>query len=156
MATTTGIWLFAECSALCRVLSIVHSARKSLSSAALGKVLLSVTTVFTESRTLGTENTLGKEIFAECQTLGEWRRSAKGRQQPSIADDRYLCQALSFGTRQRSFFAKCFTSDTRHHSWTLGKVYFYFPNQTFCCTFLHYVDLHVPFWHNYKSGFYNY
>jgi hypothetical protein len=31
-------------------------------------------------------NTLGKEVFAECRTLGEWRRSAKGRQQLSIAD----------------------------------------------------------------------
>jgi hypothetical protein len=31
-----------------------HSAKKSLPSAALGKVLLSVTTVFAESRTLGT------------------------------------------------------------------------------------------------------
>jgi hypothetical protein len=31
--------------------------------------------------------TLGKDVFAECRTLGESRRSAKGRQQPSIADD---------------------------------------------------------------------
>jgi hypothetical protein len=52
---TTGIWLFAESSALCQVLSIGHSAKKSLSSAALGKVLLSITTTFTESRTLSTE-----------------------------------------------------------------------------------------------------
>jgi hypothetical protein len=38
--------------------------------------------------------------------------------------------------------------------WTLGKVYFYFlyfVNQTFCGMFLHYVDLHVPFWDNYNS-----
>jgi hypothetical protein len=34
--------------------------------------------------------TLGKDRFAECQTFGEQRRSAKGCQQPSIADDRYL------------------------------------------------------------------
>jgi hypothetical protein len=33
-------------------------------------------------------NTLGKDIFAECQTLGEGARSANGRQQPAIADDR--------------------------------------------------------------------
>jgi hypothetical protein len=41
----------------------------------------------------------------------------------------------------------------------LGKAYFYFfnfGNQTFCGMFLHYVDLHVPFWHNYKSVSYNY
>jgi hypothetical protein len=43
-------------------------------------------------------------------------------------------------------------------SWTtLGKVYlffFIFGNQTFCGVFLHYVDLQVPFWYNYKSVFY--
>jgi hypothetical protein len=33
-------------------------------------------------------NTLDKDVFAECQTLGEWRRSAKGRQQLSIAGGR--------------------------------------------------------------------
>jgi hypothetical protein len=41
-------------------------------------------------------------------------------------------------------------------AWTLGKVYFYFlnfGNQTFCGMFLHYVDLHVPFWDNYNSVF---
>jgi hypothetical protein len=59
------------------------------------------------------KNTLGKEIFAECQILDEWQRSAKGRQQSSKADGRYLCQALSFGTRQRSFFDECPASDTR-------------------------------------------
>jgi hypothetical protein len=44
-----------ECSALYRVLSIGHSTKKSLPSVALDKVLLSVTTMFTESRTLSTE-----------------------------------------------------------------------------------------------------
>jgi hypothetical protein len=95
--TTTEIRLFAECLSLCRVLFVGHSAKKSLLSATLGKVLLLVTTTFTESRTLGT-------LFAECQTLGERRRSAKGRQQPSIADGRYLFRALDFGTRQRIYF----------------------------------------------------
>jgi hypothetical protein len=52
-------------------------------------------------------NTLSKEIFAECQTLGERQPSAKGRQQSSIADGRYLYRAPSVGTRQRSFFAEC-------------------------------------------------
>jgi hypothetical protein len=55
-------------------------------------------------------------------------------------------------TLGRASFAKCFP-------WTLGKVYFYFfyfSCQTFCGMLLHYVDLHVPFWHNYKSVFYNY
>jgi uncharacterized lipoprotein YbaY len=51
---TTGIQVFAECLVLCRVLFVGHSAKKPLPSAALGKVLLSVTTTFAESRTLGT------------------------------------------------------------------------------------------------------
>jgi hypothetical protein len=50
---TTRIWLFAKCLALCRVLFIGLS-KAVLPRAALGKVLLSVTTMFTESRTLGT------------------------------------------------------------------------------------------------------
>jgi hypothetical protein len=52
---TTGIRLFIECSALCRVLFIGHATKKYLPSVALGKVLLSVTTTFTGSRTLDTE-----------------------------------------------------------------------------------------------------
>jgi hypothetical protein len=39
---------------------------------------------------------------------------------------------------------------------TLDKVYFYFfyfASQTFYGMFLHYVDLHVPFWDNYNSVF---
>jgi hypothetical protein len=58
---------------LCRVLFVGHSAKKPLPSAALSKVLLSVTSPFTECRTLGTEmlpsafcRALGKEAFAEC------------------------------------------------------------------------------------------
>ena len=54
MSITTGIRAFAECRRLCRVLFIGHSAKKSLSSAALGKVLRSVKSLFTECRTLGT------------------------------------------------------------------------------------------------------
>jgi hypothetical protein len=41
---------------------------------------------------------------------------------------------------------------------TLGKIYFYFFfffQQPFCGMFLHYIDLHVLFWHNYKSDCYN-
>ena len=52
---TIGICGFVECLALGRVLFVGHSAKKSLSSTALGKVLLSVTIRFAESRTLGTE-----------------------------------------------------------------------------------------------------
>ena len=48
--------------------------------------------------------TLGKECFAECQTLGEPRRSVKGHQHPSIADSRYVCRVPSLDTRQSIFF----------------------------------------------------
>jgi hypothetical protein len=51
---TTGIRSFAECQSLCRVLFIGHSANKTLPRAALGKVLRSVKSLFTECRTLGT------------------------------------------------------------------------------------------------------
>jgi hypothetical protein len=55
--------------------------------------------------------TLGKDYFVECQTLGAIQRSAKNRQQSSIADGRYLCRAPGFGTRQRSYFTECPTPD---------------------------------------------
>jgi hypothetical protein len=51
---TTGIWIFAECRRLCRVLFIEHSTKTTLPSAAFGKVLRSVKILFTECRTLGT------------------------------------------------------------------------------------------------------
>jgi hypothetical protein len=52
---TTRIRLFAECLALYRVLFVRHSTKMSLSSTTLGKIVLSVTIAFTESRTLGIE-----------------------------------------------------------------------------------------------------
>jgi hypothetical protein len=52
---TTGIRTFAECQALCRVLFIGHSANKTLPRAALGKVLRSVKSLFTECGTLDIE-----------------------------------------------------------------------------------------------------
>jgi hypothetical protein len=94
---------------LCGVLGALPSAFYR----ALGKVLLSITTTFNESMTLRHINTLGKEIFAECQTLDEWQRSAKDRQQPSESDGRHLYRAPSFGTRQKNFFAECPAYDTR-------------------------------------------
>jgi hypothetical protein len=59
--------------------------------------------------------TLGKEIFAESQTLGKGRLSAKGRQPPSKADGRYLYREPKSGTRQRIFFAECLPFDTRQN-----------------------------------------
>jgi hypothetical protein len=50
---TIGIRVFAECRTLCRVHIVGHSTKDALPRAALGKVLLSVTSWFTECRTLG-------------------------------------------------------------------------------------------------------
>jgi hypothetical protein len=57
--------------------------------------------------------TLGKNRFVECQTLGERRRSGKRPQQPSIDDDCYLCRESGFDSRQRSYFAESLKADTR-------------------------------------------
>jgi hypothetical protein len=62
--------------------------------------------------------TLGTGGFAECQTLGEMRLTAKGRQQSSIADGRYLCRVSGVDTRQTDFFAECPVQ-------TLGKASLY-------------------------------
>jgi hypothetical protein len=70
---------------------------------------------------------LGKESFAECQLDG---------------------------TRQRIFYYPLPSVSPL----TLGKLlfyFFYFPYQIFCGVFLHYVDLHVPFWDNYNNVFYS-
>jgi hypothetical protein len=143
----TTIWLFAEGSTLCRVFFVGHSANNSLSSAALDKITLSVTTTLIES------STLGKDLFIECQTLGERCCSAKDRQQSSISYDRYLCRAPDVDTRQRRYFDECQCSrhsakhtlpsalDTRQSIFP----FFSFSNQNFCDLFLHYVELHVLF-----------
>jgi hypothetical protein len=88
-------------SAFCRALDKeVFAEHRSRQSTALGN-----DHVYREQNSRH-RNTLGKEIFAECQTLGEWQRSANGHQQPSKADDRYLCQAPSviLGHSAKYFF----------------------------------------------------
>jgi hypothetical protein len=70
---TTGIRVFAECQRLCRVLFIGHSAKKTLPRAALGKVLRSVKSLFTERGTLGTEK------HSANNALPSGKHSAKGR-----------------------------------------------------------------------------
>jgi hypothetical protein len=78
------------------------------------------------------KNTLDKEIFVECQTLGERQRSAKSRQPPSKADGRYLCREPSTGTRKEASLSSAprltlgRANCAECHPWTLGKVYFYF------------------------------
>jgi hypothetical protein len=51
---TTGIRGIAECRPLCRVSFVRHSAKQALPRAALGKVRLSATSLFTECWTLDT------------------------------------------------------------------------------------------------------
>jgi hypothetical protein len=99
-------------SALCRLFFIGHSAKTSLPIVALGKVTLSVTTTFTESRTLGIDRHSAKRSLPSVNarqktTLDKWPSAAV------IADGCYLCRAPGTGTRQSSFFAECRPSDTR-------------------------------------------
>jgi hypothetical protein len=132
----------------------------ALLSAALSKVLFLITTVFTESRTLSTGRHSAKT------TLSSAKHSANGdARQRVVSSHLHLttvifaeCRGLALGKEatlpcvlRLALDKVCFVE---YHSGTLGKVYFYFfsiTNQTFTGMFLYYVDLHVPFWHNYKS-----
>jgi hypothetical protein len=137
--------------------------------------------VFAESRTrqsptLGNEvvyrvwdtryrKTLGKDLFAECRTLGKGgarQRTVSGRLKLTtvipltFAEGRWLAlgkeaslPSVNQLTLGKDIFTECLF-------WALDKVYFYFlnfGNQTFYGMFLHYVDLHVPFWDNYNGVF---
>jgi hypothetical protein len=128
---TTGIRAFAECLTLCRVHFIGHSANQALPSAALGKVLLSVKSSFTECGTLGTERHSSKTDLPSGNTR-QRLRSAKGRQRPSKADGRQplpraegrhsakriLCRVPYIWHSANKVFTECLL-------WTLGKAYFY-------------------------------
>jgi hypothetical protein len=74
---TTGIRVFVECSELCRVLFVGHSAKKPLPSAAFSKVPLSVTTLFAESRTLDT-GIHSANIFCRVPNTRRWAALGKG------------------------------------------------------------------------------
>jgi hypothetical protein len=93
-AITTGIRVFAECSALCRVFFVGHSAKKSLPRAALGKVLLSVTTAFAESRTLTTG------IHSAKISLPSAKHSAKGGARQMVVSRRVKLTAVIFSESQ--------------------------------------------------------
>jgi hypothetical protein len=111
---------------------------------------------------------LGKEDFAERRTR---QSPALGKELIYQVHDTRHNQALGKdGSRQRAVSGRlqltavslCRASNIWHSAKKvfaeLGKAYFYFFNfgyQTFCGMFLHYVDLHVPFWDNYNSVFYN-
>jgi hypothetical protein len=85
---------------------------------------------------------LGKDLFAECQQIGT-------RQSLYLGFFRKPMSSVTRLALGKALFTECLLL-------TLGKAYFnffYFSNQTFCDMFLHYVDLHVPFWDNYNSVF---
>jgi hypothetical protein len=94
------------------------------------------------------------------QTLGERRRSAKNREQPSIVYGHYLCRAPDVGTRQRGYFTERHPADTRQ---TMLCRVFYFDTQQNIFLFFSFFQLNflcfVPtlyrstfrFWHKYKS-----
>jgi hypothetical protein len=159
---TTGIRGFAECQPLYRVPFVGHSTKKALPRAALGKVRLSATSLFTECWTLGTGPHSAKTRVPSV------KHSAKGAlgKGPSAVVPKLtavsLCREPRIGTRQRVFFAECQIVGTRQSS--LCRVssldtrqsiflFFYFVSQTFCRVFLHYVDLHVSFVDNYNRFF---
>ena len=117
----------------------------SRQSPALGKDLV--------YRVQGTRHSqaLGKDCFAERQALGKYgsrQRAVSGRLQLTAVS---LCRVSNIWHSAKRVFAECPMQ-------TLGKAYFYFfyfGHQTFSGMFLHYVDLHVPFWDNYNSVFYS-
>jgi hypothetical protein len=91
------------------------------------------------------KHTRQRHIWRAANTRQRWR-SAKGRQWPSKADGRQPLPSAKYLALGKDLFTE----------WTLGKAYVYFlnfGNQTFCGMFLHYVDLHVPFWDNYNRVF---
>jgi hypothetical protein len=129
------------------VLFIGHSAKKTLPSAALGKVLRSVTSWFAECRTLGTGELSAKPCLPSVKHSS---KVALGKA-PSAAVIKLtvvsLCRGPTLGKDASLPSAKY---------WTLDKAYFYFldfVHQTFCGMFLHYVDLHVSFVDNYNRVF---
>jgi hypothetical protein len=143
---------------------VEHSAKKALPRAALGKVRLSATSLFTECWTLGTGPHSTKTLLPSVKHSAKWALG-KG---PSAAVPKLtavsLCREPRVGTRQRVFFAECQIVGTRQR--TLCRVsspdtrqsvflfFFDFVYQTFYGMFLHYVDLHVSFVDNYNRVFY--
>jgi hypothetical protein len=150
VADTTGIWAFAECRRLCRVLFIGHSAKKTLPSAALGIVLRSIKSLFSECRTLGTEKHSAKTALPSGKHSAKMALSkgpsafVVGRK-PALGKAVFAECQIS-GTRQRGSLPSAFCGHSAKHI-------FLFWHQTFCGMFLHYVDLHVLFWDNYNRVF---
>jgi hypothetical protein len=99
-----------------------------------------------------------KIFFAECPVPGTWQRRlcrVPTNKHSAKVYFRVFEKSLSSVSRLtlgKAYFAECHPVGTRQSVF----LFFYFANQTFCGMVLHYVDLHVPFWDNYKSVFYNY
>jgi hypothetical protein len=80
------------------------------------------------------KNTLGKDIFAECRTLGKGgarQRAVSGRLKMTAVN---LCRGPRVGTRQRGFFAECQPADTRQRP--LNRVPFLGTRQSIFLFFL--------------------
>jgi hypothetical protein len=123
-----------------------HSAKKTLPRAALDKVRLSATSLFTECWTLdtgphSTKTRLPSVKYSAKAALGKGP-SAAVPELTAIC----LCREPWVGTRQRVLFAECQHVGTRQSIF----LFFDFVSQTFCGMFLHYVDLHVSFMDNYN------
>jgi hypothetical protein len=140
------------------VIFLGHSSKKYLPSFVYDKVMLSVTITFTDSRHLGTRRHSTKTYLPSVKHSQRVISSRLKLTAVIFAESRDLTlskvatlTSASSPTLYKPYFAEC-------PRMTLGKVYFVFSfsNQTFCGMFLHYIDLHVPFWHNYKSVCYNY
>jgi hypothetical protein len=128
---TTGIRAFAECRWLCRVLFIGHSAKTTLPSAALGKVLRSVKILFTECRTLGTD--------------GSRQRAVSGRLQLTSVS---LCRVSNIGHSAKDALPSVFS---RHSAKYIFIFFILSPKLFVVCSY--YVDLYVSFVDNYNRVF---
>jgi hypothetical protein len=114
-----------------------HSAKMALPRVALGKVRLSITSLFTECRTLGT----GPHSAKTC--LPSVKHSAKvalGKGSSAAVlklTSVNLCREPRIGTRQRGFFAECQICGTRSSQDTRQSIFLLFR---FCLpNFLWYV-----------------
>jgi hypothetical protein len=82
-----------------------HSAKQALPRAALGKVRLSATSLFTECWTLGTGPHSAKVALGKGSSVAVLKLMAVS-----------LCREPRFGTQQRVFFAECQILGTRQRT----------------------------------------
>jgi hypothetical protein len=83
-----GNRLFAECSALCRVLFVGHLAKQSLSSVALEEITLSATTMFTERETLGIDRHSAKQSMPSATRSAKLNSRQRAVSSRLLADER--------------------------------------------------------------------